>query len=45
MLYFIFHDVINFECKKFLFDGLLYKIKHTTEYKEKQRGYYGIGGI
>ena len=35
MLCFIFHDFINFECKNFLLDGLLYKIKHTTEYRKK----------
>jgi len=35
MLCFIFHEFINFECKKFLFNGLLYKIKHMTEYREK----------
>lgn len=35
MLRSIFHDFINFECKKFLFDGLLYKIKRMREYKKK----------
>jgi hypothetical protein len=32
---FTFHDFINSECKKFLFDDLLYKIKHMTEYRGK----------
>jgi hypothetical protein len=35
MFCFIFHDFIDFECEKFLFDDLLYKIKHMTEYTDK----------